>query len=172
MIPISLWGCSWLPHSSTEWKISWLLASLNAAPNYFVAQRPMGLDSRPERRPGEYRFKLKVKLLSCSPLFLILNARLEQCFLTGTNCYFCDPAPAKNSPTQFLLASEWQVWHSLTHIHTENSSCVMDNSNSCSCQQKPRHCSGFDPFTPKFLQFWQHRAVSPVLEQFVESQLS
>lgn len=54
MIPISLWGCFWLPHSSAEWKISWLLASLNAAPNDFVAQRPMGLDSRPERRPGEY----------------------------------------------------------------------------------------------------------------------
>lgn len=91
-------------------------------PQWFCYPETVGLDSRPEHRPSECRFGLKIKLPWCSPLFLILDACLEQCFLTGTSGYFCDPAPGRNSPTQFLLASDWQVWLILPYMHTQKSS--------------------------------------------------
>lgn len=136
-------------------------------PKWFCCPETAGLDSRPEHRPSECRFGLKIKLPQWSPLFLILNACLEQCFLTDTSGYFCDPAPGRNSPTQFLLASDWQVWLILTHREILLGHGQLQEF--LSSRLKPRHCSGFVLFPCKFLQFWQHRAVSPVPGKLVES---
>lgn len=72
------------------------------------------------------------------------------------------PSFGRNSPIQSLLASDWQVWLILTHIHTEKSSWVLDSSISLALSRSPGTAQALTFFPCKFLQFWHHRAVSPV----------